>query len=558
MAKKKSKKKTTGKKSASQKKGPVAKTKKAAKKMPAAKKASVKKQSTKASANGASNGKVDPRRQEVQQIVKNACDQLNSEGVDARNYVEQLAWLFFLKAFDEAETRREEEAAFDDSPYERRLSGKFAWSSWASDTDDSEAMLKFVDRELWEKLTSADPKKGLGDDPLAQRFRRIFDNVRNYSRRGASFARVVKQVDKLQFSSDTDVHVLSEIYEDLLKRVAADSAGYAGEFYTQRHIIRAMIEVVSPQVGDKVYDPCFGTCGFLGEAADYMVDPKRNPNAKNLSARNLEKLQSGTFYGLEIKPLTYLLGMMNMILHGIESPNLELANTLELHDQNVSEKDKYDVIFSNPPYGGKMASELQTNFRVRSSATECLFLQHIMRNLVRGGRAAVIIPEGVLFRGGPDQKVRKELLEQFNVHTVLSLPAGCFLPYTGVKTNVLVFERPKTEPKSGNLATKKVWFYDLTNDGFELKGTRKPIEGNQIPDFLKKQPKQKTGDDSWSDTVDDIIERGYDLSAKNPKRVDEYEHRPAMELVQSIKAKEERIVDLLGELEGILEGGHVI
>lgn len=492
----------------------------------------------------------DHRRQEVRQIVKNACDQLNQEGVDARNYVEQLAWLFFLKAFDEAETRKEEEAAFDDEPYERRLSGNFAWSSWAKDTDHPDQMLEFVQGKLWTKLTSPDPKKGLGDDLLAQRFRRIFENVRNYCRRGASFAKVVQQVDKLHFSSETDVIVLSEIYEDLLKRVAADSAGYAGEFYTQRHIIRTMVEVVRPKAGERVYDPCFGTAGFLAEAADHIRD-----NAQ-LSGKQLDTLQRHTFYGIENKPLTYLLGTMNMILHGIEGANLELANTLEVHSQNVSERDKYNVILSNPPYGGKMAQTLQNNFRVKSSATECLFVQHIMANLARDGRAGVVIPEGVLFRGGPDQKVRKELLEQFNVHTILSLPAGCFLPYTGVKTNVIFFDRPKTQLKSGQMATKSVWFYELTNDGFELKQTRKPIEGGQIPDFLKKWKKRVEGDNSWTLSVEEIVERGYDLSAKNPNRKDDYEHRPALELVQSIKAKEERIMDLLGELEGILERGE--
>jgi type I restriction enzyme M protein len=485
---------------------------------------------------------TDNRRQEVQQIVKNACDQLNSEGVDARNYVEQLAWLFFLKAFDETETRKEQEAAFDDKPYERRLTGDYAWSHWAKDTDHPDEMLEFVDGKLWIKLTSPDPAKGLGNDVLAHRFRRIFDNVRNYSRRGVSFAKVVQQVDKLHFSSETDVIVLSEIYEDLLKRVAADSAGYAGEFYTQRHIIRAMVEVVQPQPGEHVYDPCFGTAGFLGEAADYL---RRN---STLSGKQLDDLQHQAFFGMELKPLTYLLGSMNMILHGIEGANLELANTLEVHSQNVAEKDKYRIILANPPYGGKMAQELQTNFRVRSSATECLFLQHIMANLAKGGRAAVIIPEGVLFRGGPDQKVRKELLEQFKVHAILSLPAGCFLPYTGVKTNVIFFHR--AEDGSG---TEAVWYYDLTNDGFELKQTRKPIAGNQLPDFLAKWQSRVTGENSWTLPLADIAANGYDLSAKNPNKVDDYEHRPALELVQSIKAKEARINELLDELQSMLE-----
>lgn len=482
------------------------------------------------------------RRQEVQQIVKNACDQLNAEGVDARNYVEQLAWLFFLKAFDETEARKEDEAAFDDKPYERRLTGEYAWSHWAKDTDHPDEMLEFVGGKLWTKLTSPDPAKGLGDDALAQRFRRIFDNVRNYSRRGVGFAKVVQQVDKLHFSSDTDVIVLSEIYEDLLKRVAADSAGYAGEFYTQRHIIRAMVQVVQPQPGERVYDPCFGTAGFLGEAADYVR------HQGTLSGKQLDDLQHKTFFGMEIKPLTYLLGSMNMILHGIEGANLELSNTLEVHSHNVAEKDKYKVILANPPYGGKMAHELQTNFRVHSSATECLFLQHIMANLAKGGRAAVVIPEGVLFRGGPDQKVRKELLEQFNVHTILSLPAGCFLPYTGVKTNVIFFDRAKDVS-----TTESVWFYDLTNDGFELKQTRKPIAGNQLPDFLAKWHARVEDENSWTVSLADIAAKGYDLSAKNPNKVDDYEHRPALELVQSIKTREMRITELLDELECLLE-----
>ena len=488
------------------------------------------------------NKKTDHRRQEVQQIVKNACDQLNQEGVDARNYVEQLAWLFFLKAFDEAETRKEEEASFNDTPYERRLAGKFAWSSWAKDTDHPDEMLEFIDGKLWIKLTSPDPKKGMGEDALAQRFRRIFDNVRNYCRRGVSFAKVVQQVDKLHFSDHTDVIVLSEIYEDLLKRVAADSAGYAGEFYTQRHIIRAMIEVVRPKAGETVYDPCFGTAGFLGEAANYVR------HHSTLSSKQMDNLQHKTFFGLELKPLTYLLGSMNMILHGIEGANLELANTLEVHSQNVGEKDKRKVIIANPPYGGKMAHELQTNFRVHSGATECLFLQHIMANLPKAGRSGVVVPEGVLFRGGPDQKVRKELLEQFNVHTILSLPAGCFLPYTGVKTNVIFFD--KREDGAG---TESIWFYDLTNDGFELKQTRRPISGNQLPDFLDKWEGRVEGENSWVVPIADIITKGYDLSAKNPNKQDDYEHRPALELVQSIKVKEDRIINLLDELQELLE-----
>lgn len=491
---------------------------------------------------------IQHRRQEVQQAVKNACDQLNADGVAPRDYVEQLAWLFFLKAFDETEDQREQEAEFSDEVYRRRLNGEFRWASWASRTDRPDEMLRFVDGELWPHLCNFGNRDGLDKptaDPVGEQFRRIFSSVRNHSRRGASFARVVQQVDRLHFSDRTDVIVLSELYEDLLKRVAADSPGYAGEFYTQRHIIRAMVEVVRPKVGERIYDPCFGTGGFLAEAGEYV-----RRTAGTLSGADLETLKRESFFGVELKPLTYLLGVMNLILHGIESANLELGNTLERHSANVSAKHRYHVILSNPPYGGKLARELQTNFTIRSGATEILFLQHIMANLATGGRAAVIIPEGVLFRGGPDAKVRERLLREFEVHTILSLPAGCFLPYTGVKTNVLFFDR-----REGGRATDAVWYYELTNDGFELKQTRRPIEGNQIPDFLAKWEGRVTGENSWVVPVEEITQKGFDLSARNPNRSGDYEHRPALELVQSIRAKEERVIELLSELEEILEGG---
>ena len=494
-----------------------------------------------------SNGETEHRRQEVRQAVKSACDHLRSDGVNPRDYVEQLAWLFFLKAFDEMEGRREEEAAFDDTAYRRRLDDEYRWSSWSSMTNRPEEMLDFVDRILLPHLRAfgqTEATRQFASDPVAERFRRIFSSVRNHTRRGATFARVVQQVNRMQFGDTTDVIVLSELYEGLLKDVAADSAGYAGEFNTQRHIIQAMVAVVDPDIGHRIYDPCFGTAGFLAESAQYI-----RKHSGKISGVELDRLERGTFYGIEIKPLSYLLGTMNMLLHRIEGANLELGNTLELHSTNVLERDRYDVILSNPPYGGRMARELQTNFATRSGSTEILFLQHIMSNLATGGRAAVIIPEGVLFRGGPDAKVRERLLREFEVHTILSLPAGCFLPYTSVKTNVVFFNR-----RDDSQGTKKVWYYELTNDGFDLKTTRRPIQGSQIPDFLAKWDKQVLGSNSWTVPIEQIVERGWNLSARNPGKERNFEQKPALELLESIKAKEERVFDLLGELREILEG----
>jgi type I restriction enzyme M protein len=476
---------------------------------------------------------VEHRRQEVQQAVDNACDQMRSEGVQPHNYVEQIAWLFFLKAFDETESRREEEAAFEGRGYNRLLDGEYRWTEWAKLINRPDDMLAFVDGTLWPHLCT------ISDGPVAARINRIFKTIKNHQSRGASFARVVTQINKLHFSDKTDVYVLSEIYERLLKDVA-QVAGYAGEFYTPRHIIDAMVKVVEPRLGDRVYDPCFGSGGFL-----WMSAVEIRTNAGAMSAQQLDDFHKRTIYGRELGPLPYLNGTMGLLLHDVHEPNLELANTLEVHTTNVAEKDKYTIILANPPYGGKLAQQVQTNFTVRSSSTEILFLQHIMANLAKRGRAAVIVPEGVLFRGGPDATVREKLLNTFNVHTVLSLPAGCFLPYTGVKANVLFFNR-----EDGASSTNTIWYYELMNDGFELKQTRRPIPGSQISDFLSKQKIRAVGDNSWIVNVADL--RNHDLSAKNPNRKNDFEHRPALDLIQDIKAKHDRIAELLSEVEVIL------
>ncbi|MDP2316691.1 MAG: class I SAM-dependent DNA methyltransferase [Pseudomonadota bacterium] len=481
-------------------------------------------------------GGMDSRRQEVRTAVKNACDSMNQDGVNPRDYVEQLAWMFFLKAFDEAESRRGDEAEFSGETYHHRLPVELRWSTWSKSTNKPDDLLPFVDGKLWPAL------RQLGTDSVGQQFNRIFATVRNHCRTGTSLAKVINQVNRLDFRETTDIIVLSEIYEGLLKDVAGDSAGYAGEFYTQRHVIRAMVKVARPRLGERVYDPGFGTAGFLVEAADYM-----RQQTPQMATEDLERFQHHTFYGLELKPLTYLLGSMNMLLHGIEGAGLELMNTLEAHQSNVSEKNKYQVILSNPPYGGKMSRDNQDNFTVRSGSTEILFVQHIMANLGKGGRAAVIVPEGVMFRGGADARVREKLVREFRLHSVLSLPTGCFLPYTGVKTNVLFFERPMD-----GSTTTAVWFYELTNDGFDLKQTRKGIAGDQLPDFLSKWQQRIEGENSWTVPVAELEAHGWDLTARNPNRKDDYEHRPALDLVRSIQVKEQRISDLLGELEELL------
>ena len=476
---------------------------------------------------------VELRRQVVVQAINSASDQMRSDAVPPHNYMEQLSWLFFLKAFDETETRLEQEAAFEGSDYQRLLDGPYRWSSWASRTSRPDEMVAFVDKELWPHL------RGLHDGPIAERISRIFSTVKNHQTRGASFARVVTQVDRLHFSEKTDVDVLSEIYERLLRDVAS-VAGYAGEFYTPRHIIAAMVQVVKPRLGDKIYDPCFGSGGFL-----WMGATEIRRNVGPMGIEQLEQFHKRTIYGRELGPLAYLNGTMGLLLHDVHQANLELVNTLEVHTNSVAEHDKYGVILANPPYGGKLPQQVQTNFTIRSGATEILFVQHIMASLAKRGRAAVIVPEGVLFRGGPDRLVRKRLIEEFNLHTILSLPAGCFLPYTGVKTDVLFFNR-----EEDGRTTDSIWYYDLTNDGFELRQTRRSIPGSQIPDFIAKQVGRVESDLSWTISVADL--KNYDSVGSKSEPRGEFKHKPAIEVVQSMKLKQERINELLDEIEELL------
>lgn len=487
------------------------------------------------------------RRAEVKAAVDNACDALSADGVAPRDYVEQIAWLFFVKALDDAEHRRGAEAlAFGTAPASV-VPARLRWRAWAKGALKDDALFAFLTTTLWPWLTGAGPDgRALDDTPpeAVRRIRALFSAIDNGFKKPSTFARVVRQIDRLDFNAQADVAILSEIYESLLKRAAADSAGYAGEFHTQRHIIQMMVEVVRPRLGERIYDPCFGTAGFLTAAADYL-----RAHTEALSGDDLDTLHQRTFFGYELRPFAFLLGSMNLMLHDIERPVIDIANTLERHSNTVPEKDRYDVILTNPPYGGnRVADEVKGNFTHRGSAPETLFLQHIMKSLARGGRAAVIVPEGVLFRGSSDLAVRRELVAQFDLHTVLSLPAGCFLPYTGVKTNVLFFDR-----RRDGRGTESVWYYDLTNDGFELKGTRKPIEGNQIPDFLAKQRTHETSERSWSVAVTaELVAKGCDLSARNPAQQTEDAHIPARELVARIRNREERIVALLDELDEML------
>ena len=343
-------------------------------------------------------------------------------------------------------------------------------------------------------------------------------------------------IDTLNFQSKTELFELSQVYESLLQNMG-DAGGYAGEFYTPRPVIKAMVEAINPKAGETVYDAAAGSCGFLVEAFEYLKQ-----NNKKLSTKDWDFIQKDTFFGNEKTSLAYVMGMMNMILHGLESPNLLRANTLTTDIRNIQEKNRYDIILANPPFGGKEKPQIQKNFPIESNATELLFLQHFMKSLKRGGRAAIIVPEGVLFQtNSAFKEVKQELLQNYNLHTILSLPAGVFLPYSGVKTNVIFFER-----KGG---TSDIWYYECEPEQKLTKN--KPITKEHLADFVALYSKRTTTDNSWIISVDSLGDE-CDLSAKNPKKQKADIHLSPLELIADIREKEEEINTLLNEIENIL------
>jgi type I restriction enzyme M protein len=316
-----------------------------------------------------------------------------------------------------------------------------------------------------------------------------------------------------------------------------DAGGYAGEFYTPRPLIRAMVQVIDPQPGQTVYDAAAGSCGFLIQAFEHLKDRRAS-----LSTSQWDQIQQRTFFGFEKTTLAYVMGMMNMILHGIESPNLYRQNSLTQNIRDIQEKDRYDIILANPPFGGKEKAQIQQNFPIQSNATELLFLQHFMKTLKSGGKAAIVVPEGVLFQtNSAFTQVKQELLEHFNLHTILSLPAGVFLPYSGVKTNVIFFER------SGG--TTETWFYECEPEQKLTKN--KPLNDAHLAEFVALYGQRTTTDRSWVVSVEKLKE-DYDLSAKNPAKQNDVEHLPPRKILELIQEKETAVTNLLGEIAELL------
>lgn len=480
----------------------------------------------------------------------------------AMHYTEQISWVLFLKFLNDLEETKNEDAQLDGETYNYVMDEKYRWGVWAVpkikdkngndekidiiNSKSGEDLLEFVNKELFPYLKSF---KNITENPKSIKYKigAIFEYLDNRIANGHTLREVLDIIDEMNFHNNSDLYQLSLIYEKLLKDMGNDG-GNSGEFYTPRPLIKTIVDVVNPKIGDTVYDPASGSCGFLIEAYNHIryEDIAKN-NQRDLSVENLRFLNEDTFFGNEKTPLSYVMGVMNMILHGVESPNIAKTNTLTKDIRGLEEKDRYDCILANPPFGGKEKEQIQQNFPVKSNATELLFLQHMMNSLKLGGKCGVVIPEGVLFQTNNSfQSVKKDLLERFNVHTILSLPSGVFLPYSGVKTNVIFFDRKGS--------TSEIYYYEV-NPPYKLT-KNKPIQYDHFKEFLEIWQSRKESENSWIVNVEDI--KDFDISAKNPNKIETIEHKSPIELVENIKDNNKEINDLMDDIVSILIGKEKI
>ncbi len=489
-----------------------------------------------------------------EQTFKNIDDILYKDaGADSElDYIEQTSWILFLRYLDNLESEKADEADLQGKDYTYILDEQFRWPIWAMPkTEDGKVdhhktktgtdLVQFVDYQLFPYLAGF--KLRAVDNPKSIEYKigEIFSELNNKVKSGYNLREIIEMTDELPFGSSTDKHELSHLYESKIKNMG-NAGRNGGQYYTPRPLIRAMIEVINPQIGEKIYDAACGSAGFLCEAYSYLYERMEK------TTTNLKTLQENTFYGKEKKNLAYIIGVMNMILHGIEAPNIIHTNTLTENIRDIQEKDRYHVILANPPFGGKERPEVQQNFDIKTSETASLFLQHFIKSLKAGGRAAIVIKNTFLSNtDNASIALRKHLLESCNLHTVLDMPGGTFLG-AGVKTVVLFFT--KGEP------TQNIWYYQF--DAGRSMGKMSSLNDADLEEFVRLQKavtqslsKGET-EKSWTANIADVQTHNYDLSVKNPNKKEEAALRSPEEILAEMRALDEESATILETLNELL------
>jgi len=483
-----------------------------------------------------------------EQAFKNIDDVLWKEAgcTTELDYTEQTSWLLFLKYIDDLEQDRADEAALEGKTYTYILDKPYRWETWAAPKgkdgklDHNKALTgndirDFVDQQLFPYLHGF-TQKATGPNTIEYKIGQIFGEIKNKIQSGYNLREIIDHIDELRFRSSNEKHELSHLYEAKIKNMG-NAGRNGGEYYTPRPLIRAIVQVVQPKLGESIYDGALGSAGFHCETFDYMK--KTYPNRTVAQDRFL---QTRTFYGKEKKSLAFVIGIMNMILHGIDAPNIIHTNTLTENLADIQEKDRYDIVETNPPFGGKERQEVQQNFPIRTGETAYLFLQHYIKILKAGGRAGIVIKNTFLSNtDNASTSLRKLLLESCNLHTVLDCPGGTFQG-AGVKTIVLFFEK--------GAPTRKIWYYHL-GPGRNL-GKNNPLNDDDLAEFVKLQKTFANSPKSWNLDAKTIDQSTFDLSVKNPNGGEEVTHRSPQKIMDEIAELDAESAEVLENIKALL------
>jgi type I restriction enzyme M protein len=468
-----------------------------------------------------------------------------------------LTWIMFLKFLDDLERQREDEASLARKKFRAAIESPYRWRDWASGNAGitGDELLKFINSD---EAVRPDGTKGPGlfaylrslsssdGDNRRDVIATVFRGVDNRMKSGYLLRDVINKVDSIHFTSSDELHTLGALYESMLREMR-DAAGDSGEFYTPRAVVRFMVEVTDPRLGETVLDPASGTGGFLVETYNYV-----EKQVKTVADRR--RLQSETITGCEPKSLPYLLCQMNLLLHGLDAPQIDPGNALRFKLSEIGEKERVDVILTNPPFGGEEEKGIQGNFPDdrQTAETALLFLQLIMRKLKRQptsagrpARAAVVVPNGTLFGDGVCARIKVELLKELNLHTIVRLPNGVFAPYTTIPTNILFFDR------SG--PTKDVWYYEQPlPEGRKNYTKTQPIQFEAFNDCIAWWSNRSESEQAWKVPVNELLEANCNLDRKNPRGKVDFEHLPPDQLADDIMKKELRIAELMQEIKAAL------
>lgn len=468
-------------------------------------------------------------------VIKSARDSMRKDaGLNGDlDRIPQLAWLLFLKAFDGVEANRE----VTEPDYRPAIEAPYRWRDWAADPNGrtGDALETFINDDLLPHLRGL---TGTGKHDPRDVLAAVFKETNNRMLSGYLLRDVVNKIDEINFASSDDIHTMAHLYESMLRDMR-DAAGDSGEFYTPRPVIRFMVQQVAPRIGEVVLDPACGTGGFLVEALTEI-----EPQARTAAQR---RALTDDLRGGEKKPLPYLLGMMNLVLHGLGQPNLVRGNSLSKPITQISRAEKVDVVLTNPPFGGEEEKSIQANFPAdkQTAETAWLFLQLVIRQLKDGGRCGMVVPNGILFGDGVGARIKEQLLTECNLHTVVRLPDGVFEPYTSIPSNLLFFD------KTGR--TKEVWFYQINPPEGRKKYTKtKPMRFEEFADCQAWWGNRVANEHAWRVPIADIEANGYNLDLRNPNRPDDLAHRPPAELLAELVATEREILALLEDLQAEL------